>query len=129
MVFFTGQTIYEYIKFQDGVPVQGTVTNIDRYRSGKHRRWRADITATIEGIVVKERVTLPRSGIKIGGVSVFASQISDGDTIELLAVPDGDSYDVAVADDVRNPWPELFWEVFTMALIGFSFACVVKKRL
>lgn len=123
MLGFTAYTIYEYFHYRDGVAAEGIISDVDSYRSGGRRMWRATIVATVSNIEVVERVRLPSGGLRIS-----SSRLKTGDTIGMLAVPEDSTYSMAIAEDVANPWPELFWELFTVALISFCFVIVLKKN-
>lgn len=128
MLGFTAYTIYEYFHYRDGVAVEGIISDVDSYRSGGRRMWRATITATVSNIEVVERVRLPSGGLSVGGLRISSSRLKIGDTIGMLAVPEDNTYSLAIAEDVANPWPELFWELFTVALISICVAIVLKKN-
>ncbi len=125
MLGFTTSTVFEYFRYRDGIPVQSTITDISSFG---RRRYRADIAATIEGTHITERIQIPRRGTLIAGTQTPAILIKTGDVIEMLAIPTKDGYDMAIADDVRNPWTELGWEVFTLFLIIFCIAHVPHDK-
>lgn len=129
MLGFTVATVDEYFRFRNGVAVDGIVTDMDTSRVGRGgRKYYATIGVTVQGTEISERIKLPHGRVVIGGVRISKSDIVIGDTIPMLAVPRGDGYDIAVAEDVRNPWPELLWETFTIVLIGFSFSRLVNRN-
>jgi hypothetical protein len=124
---FTGLTVYEYVRFRGAESVQGTVVNVDSYRSGGHRKYRATITAMVGDTLVTERIPVSSGSISIGGLQSSSGSLKENTTVEMLAVPSEKGYDMAVADDVRNPIPELFWETFTLSMIGFCLVAVARR--
>ena len=128
MLGFTGLTIYEYVHFRGGESVEGTVVDVDRSGAGKNRRVYATIEAEVDGTTVSERVRVRRGGFSIGKARVSSSAMAEGDVIEMVVVPSGDGYDMAVAQDARNPWMDLFWEAFTLSLIGFLVLRITQQK-
>ena len=124
---FTGLTVYEYARFRGAESVQGTVVKVDSHRSGGHKKYRATITATVGGTLVTERISISSSSLTVGGVRGSSGSLKENTTVEMLVVPSEDGYDMAVADDVRNPIPELFWETFTLSMILFCLVAVARR--
>lgn len=125
---FTAFTIYEYFYFRDGISVQGTVTDIDSHRTRKSRHYDATIEVVIDQTEVSKRVSLPSGGVSVGGIKLFGSQIKIGDQVEMLAVMGRNDYDIKIVDYIRNPWPRLFWEFFSLLLSGFCFWFILKDK-
>ena len=124
---FMGLTVYEYVRFRGAESVQGTVVKVDSHRSGGHRKYRATITATVGGTLVTERISISSSSLTVGGVRGSSGSLKENTTVEMLVVPSEDGYDMAVADDVRNPIPELFWETFTLSMILFCLVAMARR--
>lgn len=120
--------IYDYIRYQDGIPVEGRISDVDSTRSGGRRRWEATVVGKIDGVKVIERVYLPTSGLSIGGTRISSSRAAIGDTIEMLALRDGDTYSMKIAEVVMNPWKGLFLLFLSLVMIVLSLIVAIKER-
>jgi hypothetical protein len=116
-----------YFRFRNAESVQGTVLDVDRHGSSRHRRYVATIGATVGDEEIKERIPISSSSLNVGGVRSSSASLSTGDQIEIFVVPNGDEYDVAIADDVRDPWTELVWEALILGSIAAAMIMVVRK--
>ncbi len=119
-------TVHNYLRFQNGISVQGTITDINSYRISGRRTWRATIRAEVNNVLVSERLPIQGGRLSTGRTHISSTPLNVGDPLEMLAVPAGSSYDLAIAHEVRSLWPELFWEVFILLFVCLA-AWIVKN--
>lgn len=128
VIFFVALTIHDYYHFSKGESVQGTVVKVEDHYFRRGRKYYATISVTMGEKTVDDFFRVSSSKLTVGGLKISGTEIKEGDQIEMLAVPDGDSYDIAIADEIRRSWISLLFEFFALVLVGLVSYRIVKNK-
>jgi hypothetical protein len=116
-LYTTWNTVNNFIRFQEGEIITGAV--IDTYTRGtrEHRTYYALVELTIDDELVTKEIRVKKNSTSLNGVTVISSSESPGSEIEIAILETEDQLEIAIADDVLDLWPKLFYYIMINLLI------------
>ncbi len=121
--------VRDYYAFRDSEIIQGEVTDLDDSRAGRKRRYSMDVTVMVHGeSMVLDRVPIPRRTLRINGLAVSRSRVAVGDVVSVVAIPDGETYRIALADDVLHVWKDLPILIIVMLTMIGAMVLTAKQK-